>query len=103
MSQDNIVLDVEIGDSVMDDLDYMEEFDGLAEQHGFAEDTDYKWYVAIGDDMPNALVLFNEKMLEVAEIKQLAIKHEGVSCYNEDYDDEYAEDYDEEYFSEDEL
>jgi hypothetical protein len=91
MSQDNIVLDVEIGDSVMYDLEYMEEFDALATQHGFSEDTDYKWYIAIGDDMPNALVLFNEKMLEITEIKQLAVKHEGVSCYNED-DDEYEDD-----------
>jgi hypothetical protein len=88
MSQDNIVLDVEIGDSVMDDLDYMEEFDALVGQHGFEEDTDYKWYVAMGDDMPNALVLFNEKMVDITEIKQLALKHEGVSCYSEDYEEE---------------
>jgi hypothetical protein len=82
MSADKAVLSVEIGNSVMDDLDYMDNFDNLAKQHGFVEDEDYHWYVAYGDDMPNGLDIYNSAMLANAEIVDLATLHEGVSCYS---------------------
>ena len=75
-------MSIEIGDSVMGDLDYMETFDALAATHGFTEGDDYRWYVAMGDDMPNGLDIYNKKMLEVKEIAELAVLHEGKSCYS---------------------
>jgi len=49
----------------------------------YEEDVDFKWCIAMGDDVPHALEIINEKMLEDKAVLSFIDEFCGRSCYDE--------------------